>query len=129
MSKPAITCFFLVGAKLGDGLPELVQNLTLSPPSVPAEKEHASCDRIVRDLPFAAAESVNISGGLNTVWRTAHTRPNGTRFLHYSSEAQIVYFVTRFMEDILFALDLPLEINPEVTIKHIRPESWQRPQN
>ena len=122
MSKPAITCFFLVGAKLGDGLPELVQNLTLSPPSVPAEKEHASCDRIVRDLPFAAAESVNISGGVNTVWRTAHTRSNGTRFLHYSSEAQIVYFVTRFMEDILFALDLPLEINPEVTIKQIRPD-------
>ncbi len=109
-------------AKLGDGLPELVQNLTVSPASVPPENEHASCDRIVRDLPFGAAESVNISGAVNTVWRTAHTRSDGTRYLHYSSEAHIVYFVTRFMEDILLALGLPLEFNPEVTIKQIRPD-------
>jgi hypothetical protein len=122
VSKPAITCFFLVGAKLGDGLPELVQNLTLSPPSVPPEKEHASCRRIVRDLPFGTSESVNISGAANTVWRKAHTRSDGSRYLLYSSEDDIVYFVRRFMEDILLALGLSLDFNAEVTIKQIRPD-------
>lgn len=121
MSKPAITRFFFAGAKLGDGLPELVQNLTLSPPSVPAEKDHASCDRIVRELPFGNV-NLNISGAVNSVWRKAHTRSDGTRYLYYSSEAHIVYFVTRFMEDILLALGLPLDFNPEVTIKQIRPD-------
>lgn len=120
--NPAITRFFLVGAKLGDGLPELVQNLTLSPPSVPPEKEHASCQRIVSDLPFSTAESVNISGATNTVWRKARTRADGSRYLLYSSEDDIVYFVRRFMEDILLALGLSLDFNSEVTIKQIRPD-------
>jgi len=122
VSKPAITRFFLVGAKLEDGLPELVQNLTLSPPSVPPEKEHASCDRIVRDLSFSTAESVNISGASNTVWRKSTTRSDGSRYLLYSSEDDIVYFVRRFMEDILLALGLSLDFNAEVTIKQIRPD-------
>jgi len=38
--------YMAVGAKLRDGIPLLQQNLTLSPPSVPSEKEHASCYRI-----------------------------------------------------------------------------------
>eukprot|EP01040_Poterioochromonas_malhamensis_P012013 gene12014-13120_t len=82
--------------------------------------DHASCDRIVRELPFGNA-NLNISGAVNSVWRKAHTRSDGTRYLYYSSEAHIVYFVTRFMEDILLALGLPLDFNPEVTIKQIRP--------
>lgn len=122
LPSPAITRFFLVGAKLGDGLPELVQNLTLSPPSVPPEKEHASCRRSVRDFPFGTAESVDISGAANTVWRRATTRSDGSRYLLYSSEDDIVYFVRSFMEDILFALDLPLNFSAEVTIKQIRPD-------
>ncbi len=122
MSKPAITRFFLVGAKLGDGLPELVQTLTRSPPSVPPANEHASCNRLVRDLPFSTAESVNISGAANTVWRKATTRSDGSRYLLYSSEDDIVYFVRRFMEDILLALGLSLDFNAEVSIKQIRPD-------
>lgn len=106
------------GAKLRDGLPELVPNLTRSPPSVPREDDHASCKRIVRDFPFTAAEAESISSASNTLWRKALTRPTGgRRYLLY-----IVYFVRRFMEDILFALGLSLDFNAEVTIKHIRPD-------
>ena len=107
--------------KLGDGLPELVQNLTMSPPSVPAEIEHASCERIVMDFPFRTAEDVIISSAINTIWMEARTRQgDGVHFLVYSSVDDIVYFVRGFMRDILFALTLPLSFNAEVTIKQIR---------
>jgi hypothetical protein len=112
-----------VGAKLEDGIPELQQNLTLSPPSVPSEKEHASCDRTVMDLPFITSITVDVLSAPNTVWRKAHTKEtDGRKFLLYSSEDDIVYFVRRFLEDILLALDLPLDFNGEVTIKQIRPD-------
>ncbi len=123
MSKPAIARFFLVGAKLGDGLPKLSQNLTLSPPSVPPENEHASCLRCVKDLPFSASGHVDISNAINTIWMETCIRPvDGMRYLTYGSEDDIVHFVRVFMRDILFALKLPLSFNAEVTIKQIRPD-------
>ena len=107
--------------KLGDGLPELVQNLTLSPPSVPPEIEHASCERIVMDFPFRTAKDVIISSATNTIWMEAH-QVDDRNVLVYSSEDDIVHFVRDFMRDIIFALELPLRFNAEVTIKQIRPD-------
>lgn len=76
---------------------------------------------MVGELPFSTAEAVNISDGANTVWRAANTRADGSRYLLYSSEGDIAYFVRRFIDDILVALGLSLTFNAEVTIKQVRP--------
>jgi hypothetical protein len=115
--------YMAVGAKLRDGIPLLRQNLTLSPPSVPSEKEHASCDRIEMVLPFFPTVPEDVLYAPNTIWRKARARLNGHgKFLYYSSDDDISYFVRGFLEDILLALNLPLEFNNEVTIKQIRPD-------
>jgi len=89
---------------------------------VPPEKQHASCRRFVKDLPFSTAESVSISGAPNTIWRIAKLGADGSKCLFYSSEDDIVHFVRTFMEDILVALGLSLNFNAEVAIKQIRPD-------
>mmetsp|Transcript_18757 Transcript_18757/g.27118 ORF Transcript_18757/g.27118 Transcript_18757/m.27118 type:complete len:152 (-) Transcript_18757:1004-1459(-) len=112
-------CFYVtVCGKLKDGIPELQQNITFSPPSVPSEKEHASCSRVEMDLPFFPSVPDEVLNAANTIWRKAHTRRGGHgKFLYYSSKDDVAYFVRRFLEDILLALNILLDFNAEVTIK------------
>ena len=109
--------------ELKDGIPELQQNLTLSPPSVPSEEEHASCDRIEKDLPIFPPVPEEVLHAPNRIWKDAHIREaDGGKFLYYSSENDIVFFIRMFLKDILLALNLRLDFNAEVTIKQIRPD-------
>lgn len=86
-------------------------------------KEHALCSRVVKDLPFLVDVSTDVLGADNTIWRDAHVREAGSGLcLFYTSEADIVFFVRRFLKDILLALDLRLNFSSEVTIKQIRPD-------
>ena len=111
-----------LGGKLKDGIPKLLLNLALSPPSVPSEKVHASCDRIEMKLPFFPSVPEEVSNASNTIWEMVRTRSNGEKFRCYSSEDDIAYLVRRYLESILSALNLPLDFNAEVTIKQIRPD-------
>lgn len=113
--------FVLAGAKLVDGIPKLRQILSRSPPYVPAECDHASCKRIEADFPSMAIVSENILNAPNGVWDNAKTDGNGSHYLTYCSEADIVYIVRRFLENIMLALNLRLEFNAEVMIKQVRP--------
>jgi hypothetical protein len=111
------------GGKLKDGIPLLQQNLTFSPPSVPSEKDHASCHRQIMDLPFVPSVPKEVLNAVNNIWRDAHIRESdGGKYLWYSSEDDIVFFIRRFLKDILLALNLRLDFNAEVTIKQIRPD-------
>jgi hypothetical protein len=97
----SILCCITLGGKLKDGIPELQQKLYLSPPSVPSEKEHASCDRIEMDLPFLPSVSEEVLRAPNTIWRDV---VDGGKSLYYSSEDDIVFFIRTFLRDILLAL-------------------------
>jgi hypothetical protein len=100
----------------------LQQIRTSSPPSVPSEKEHASCDRIEMELPIFPSVPEEVLYSPNSIWEKVYTRSDGVKFRYYSSEDDIVYLVRRFLESILSALNLPLDFNSEVTIKQIRPD-------
>ena len=112
----------ILGARLRDGIPLLQQNLTLSPPSVPSEHEHARCHRIVMHFPFLPEVSEVILNASNSIWEMVHTRSDGEQFRYYSSEDDIAYLVRRYLESILAALHLPLDFNSKLTIKQIRPD-------
>ncbi len=114
--------FLFLGAKLGDGIPELRQNLTLSPPSVPSVKEHAPCHREVKVLPYLAEVTPEVFNATNSLWRASIRSADEEKFLSYSSEDDIVFWVRLFLTDILLALDLRLNFSAEVTIKQIRPD-------
>lgn len=111
-----------VGGKISDGMPKLSKNVSLSPPSVPPEDEHAPCQRDVRDFPCALPIPGDFSGALSTVWRLAKVDENGTKFLKYGSEDDVIFFMRTFLSDILLALKIDLSLNAEVTIKQIRPD-------
>ena len=112
-----------VGGKLKDGIAELRQNLTFSPPSVPSEKEHASCDRIEMDLPFFPSVTEEVLHASNRIWIDTDVRDaDGARFLWYSLEADIIDIVRSFMKDVLRALKSRLNFSAEPTIKQIRPD-------
>jgi hypothetical protein len=118
----------MTGARLVDGIPELRQNLTHSPPSVPTERDHESCNRIEADFPLIVTVSEDILNAKNNIWDRANTDGNDLHYLLYCSVADIVYIVKRFLENIMLALNLHLEFNDEVTIKEVRPDlcvlSW-----
>jgi hypothetical protein len=100
-----------------DGLPILVPKSSRSPPYVPTEEEHASCHRIVKDLPFSSADTVNIYYTKNSVW----SQVNNEKCLYYASVRNIVHFVRVFLNNILFALSLPQRLTSGIfTIKQIR---------
>jgi hypothetical protein len=115
-------CVVLDG-KLKDGIPLLLQNLSFSPPSVPSEQEHASCERMEMDFPFPSCPK-DISDAPNYVWNLTHifTNLDGEKCCSYSTEAQIADIVKIFLRSIVIALNLPLDFSPEVTIKQIRPD-------
>ena len=102
-------------------MPDLVQNLSFSPPSVPPESEHASCERIVAEFPTYPVTDEFLDSP-NTVLRKAKTKPDNSKYLWYASEADIVHFVRTFLEDIFFAMKLPFDFAAEISIKHIRPD-------
>lgn len=111
------------GKKLKDGIPELQQNLTASPPSVPSEKEHAFCHRHVLEFPCLHSISEEVLNSSNLIWVGAYTRETGDKkFLYYASGSDIVFYVRTFLKDILLALNLRLDFNSEVAIKQIRPD-------
>jgi hypothetical protein len=75
------------------------------------------------DLPFFPSVPEEVLNAPNVIWRDAHIRDtDGGKFLYYSSEDDIVFFIRRFLKDILLALNLRLDFNAEVTIKQIRPD-------
>ncbi len=114
----------LSAPRLEDGLPRLISNIVSSPPSVPTEASHASCERIVRDLPSVSSVPEAVASGYSHIW--THVSKNltndGFKYLTYSTESDIVYIVKLFMTDILKALDLPITFGGEITIKHVRPD-------
>ena len=111
-----------LGGKLSDGIPLLLVNLSLSPPSVPTELEHASCNRKEMEFPFFPPVPEEILNAPNSIWEKVHTRSDGAKFRYYGSEDDVAYLVRRFLESILSALALPLDFNAEVTIKQVRPD-------
>jgi hypothetical protein len=75
------------------------------------------------DLPFFPSVLEEVLNAFNAIWRDAHIREaDGGKFLYYSSEDDIVFFIRRFLKDILLALNLRLDFSAEVTIKQIRPD-------
>eukprot|EP01039_Chlorochromonas_danica_P011404 gene11404-12745_t len=112
-----------VGETLADGIPKLIQNMTLSSPSVPKEQEHASCQRLVAEFPFVTELTDSILCATNTVWTRARPMTaGGSKFLLYGSENDVVHYVRMFFEDILKPLNIDLVFSAEVTIKQVRPD-------
>jgi hypothetical protein len=68
------------GAKLKDGIPLLQQNLALSPPSVPTEKEHDRCSRRVMDFPFLPEVTEKVLNTFNRIWMDADTEDGTGEF-------------------------------------------------
>lgn len=113
---------FILSEKLKDGIPLLEENLSHSPPSVPSEKEHASCERNTIDLPFLPVVPETILNAPNSIWESAVVRSGGKKYRHYCSESDIAYIVRWFLESIMLALQLNLRFHAEVTIHRIKPD-------
>jgi hypothetical protein len=113
--------YVALGGKLKHGIPVLQQYLTSSPPSVPSEKEHASCPRIEADFPFLPLVPEEVLNGHSRIWLDA-VDADDAKFLWYSSETDVVDIVRNFMKDVLLALKLRMNFSGEVTTKQIRPD-------
>jgi hypothetical protein len=75
------------------------------------------------DLPFLPSVSEDVLHAPNMIWRYAKIRKDdGGKFLCYSSEDDIVFFIRTFLRDILLALKIHLDFHAEITIKQIRPD-------
>lgn len=77
------------------------------------------------DIPFFPSVSEEVLRAPNLIWRDAKIREkDGGKCLCYSSEDDIVFFIRRFLTDVLLALKIQLDFNAEVTIKQIRPDRY-----
>lgn len=77
------------------------------------------------DLPFFPSVSEEVLRAPNIIWRDAKIREkDGGKYLCYSSEDDIVFFIRSFLTDVLLALKIQLDFNAEVTIKQIRPDRY-----
>mmetsp|Transcript_20249 Transcript_20249/g.20954 ORF Transcript_20249/g.20954 Transcript_20249/m.20954 type:complete len:586 (+) Transcript_20249:63-1820(+) len=102
---------------LRDGFPLLIQSLTSTTGSIPKESEHASCNFQIETFPFLPEIPSNVQNARNSIWEYAE---DGC--VLYSTETDIVRRVTNFLEEIVLALNLPLQFRGELTIKQIRPD-------
>ena len=99
-----------------DGFPVLIRCFGISNPSVPAEKEHASCERELLKFPCMPEVPRDLLFRTNSVW-------NGeSPYVKYSTESDIAGLVKLFLRDIAVALKVELEFSSEITINVIRPD-------
>jgi hypothetical protein len=111
------------GANLKDGIPKL-RHIRDSPKSyIPYETEHASCSRVIMDLPFVPTVTGDVLNASNSVWREIRTwGPDDGIYRYYSSEVDIMYFLRSYLLDILLALKIRLDFNTDVAIRQIQPD-------
>lgn len=116
-----LLCCIIGGKKLRDGIPELIVDLSVSPPSEPSETEHKPCRCIPSELPYSIELTEDVLNAPNTIWIDADKKDTVGYHL-YASEDDIIFFVRTFLRDIYVALGLPLKFSAEVSIKQIRPD-------
>ena len=106
------------GKTLRDGIPPLLQTITKSSASIPPEAEHASCKRS-EDPNFRLFKvPEKVWNGANRLWDPV--KADGK--LRYSTESDIVGRVHTFLENILKASDVSLELSTNLGIRHITPD-------
>lgn len=108
------------GHTLADGLPIFRQVLTESPASILREKDHAPCQRMNSVFPYLPELSPEILNAPNFTWR-ATSSFGGRTYLPYFTEDDIVRRVANFLEDVLLALKLPLQLRSSLSVNRIRP--------
>ena len=91
------------------GFPQLQQNLSRSPPSVPTEAVHAKCSRVVSEFPFLPVIPDTVLGAHSSIWNSICGNSEIQK-LSYASEADICFYVRLFLMDIVKALNLDLKI-------------------
>jgi hypothetical protein len=104
---------------LSDGFPILQPHRSVSSACIPDRNEHGGCERQLSDFPYLPSLESHVLGYDNAAWNTV--KPQG-QVLKYSTESDIVHTVRNYVESVVSALGLGLELSGELSIQHIRPD-------
>lgn len=109
------------GVPLKNGIPGLVKNLSLSPPSIPTEEEHLPADILLKHFePMSTEEFSKIEHEMTRIWLDANE--NGS--VDYASENDIAALVSDLVKDLNTAMGLELKAFTEVEFFGLRPDVW-----
>jgi hypothetical protein len=111
----------VIGKRLIDGIPPLLPNLSNSPPSVPSSAQHSECEAIHNTFKYMNI-GPSIESASNAAWNGFRRLENGSEVCFYQTEADVVHVVRNFIESVITALQLDLQIGAEIGIQHIRPD-------
>eukprot|EP01036_Dinobryon_divergens_P026414 gene26414-35062_t len=105
------------GKCIVDGLPPLKKLFTTSQGStIPAEVDHASCERLVRTDFYLYEVPETVKQHPSRIWG------EGEDEIKYSTESDLVSFVRIFLRDIISAMCLGLNLFSDLSIKHLAPD-------
>jgi hypothetical protein len=89
--------------------------------SIPTEEQHASCE--LRECNFFAVDPSSTPRlKANAAWIETSVAGDGTKYVVYRTEEDIVTCVRNYMSSIIQALNLDIRLSGEIGIKHIRPD-------
>jgi hypothetical protein len=105
---------------LEDGIPPLLQQISLSPPSVPKQEDHAAVEHIERDFGvMPLVDFQKIFQNRSRCWDDV--KADGK--VRYASENDVAALVSGLVKDIGQAMELDLDTFTEVGAFGLRPES------
>ena len=92
--------------------------LTTSSGSIPAEVDHANCERLVRTDFYLHEVPQTVKQHPSRIWGEGE----GEGEIKYATESDLVSFVRIFLRDIISAMGLGLDLISDLSIKHVAPD-------
>jgi len=107
---------------LEDGIPPLLQMISLSPPSVPKEEDHAPVR--ATEMDFGVMRNEHFETILNDRSRCWDDYNDETGYVSYASENDVAGLVSGLVKDISKAMGIGFETFTEIGAFGLRPDVW-----
>jgi len=107
---------------LEDGIPPLLQNISLSPPSVPKAEDHAPVE--ATEMNFGVMRNEDFRTILHNRSRCWDDCNDETGYVSYASENDVAFLVSGLVKDISKAMGIDFETFTEIGAFGLRPDVW-----
>lgn len=108
--------------RLCDGVPELVQQITVSTGSVPSDEEQKPCLAVVRDDFACLVVPASIRMARSLTWSITETSRDNKCVLLYATKSDVVQLVVLHIRSLIKAMNLDVRLHTDLGFNQVRPD-------